>query len=105
MEIGNVDLFSARDKMVKKKTKKWNPGLSSGCKASRAGRRPRKRWKDDINQFLKPEETKETKGNDLKKNDTWMRVAKDQIRWKAMAKDYIKSTVLEQGQPISNTVP
>ena len=83
MEVGNEEHNSARDKMVKK-TAKWNTGLSSGCKASRVVGRPRKRWEDDINQFLKPEETKETKGNDLKNNDTWMRVAKDQIRWKEM---------------------
>ena len=52
-EIGNEDLFAARDKIVKK-TAKWNTGLSSGCKASRAlGRR-----------------------NDLKNNDTWISVAK-----------------------------
>ena len=46
--------------------------------------RPRKRWEDDVNQFLKPEETEETKGNDLKNNDTWKREAKDQISWKGM---------------------
>ena len=77
MEISNEDRFSPRDKMVKK-TAKWNPGLSVGCKASRAVGRPRKRWEDDINEFLKPEETEETKGNGLKNNDTWIRVATDQ---------------------------
>ena len=84
MEIGNEDCFSAEDKMVKKKVEKCNPGLSSGFKASRAVGRPRKRQEYDINQFFKPEETEETKGNDLKNNDTWIRVAKDQIRWKEM---------------------
>ena len=29
-----------------------------------------KRWDDDIDQFLMPEETEETRGNDLKNNDT-----------------------------------
>ena len=48
-----------------KKTATWNQGLSIGAKA---GSRV-KRWEDDINQFLKPEETEETKGNDLKNND------------------------------------
>ena len=43
---------------------KWNPGLSIGAKASRAVGRPKKRWEDDINKFLKPEETEATKGND-----------------------------------------
>ena len=40
-------------------------------------------------QSLKPEETKETKGNDLKNNDTWIRVAKDQLRWKEMDKQHM----------------
>ena len=44
---------------------------------------PRNRWEDDINQFFKLEETDETQGNDLKNNDTWTWVAKDQKRWKA----------------------
>ena len=39
--------------------------------------RPRKRWEDDINQFLKPEETEATKGNDFKNNDAWIWAAKD----------------------------
>ena len=80
IEIGNEDCFSARDKKVKTKLKKWNPCLSSGCKASRAIERPRERWEDDINQFPKPEETEETKGNDLKNNDTSKWVAKYQLR-------------------------
>ena len=34
--------------------------------------------------FLMPQETEETQGIDLKNNDTWKRVAKDQVRWKHM---------------------
>ena len=70
-----------------KKQQKWKPGLSSVCQASRAVGRPRKRWEDEINKFLKPEESEKTNVNDLKNNDTWMRVAKDQTRWKEMEKD------------------
>ena len=84
MEIGNEDCFSAERQDGQKEEEKCNPGLSSGFKASRAVGRPRKRYEDDINQFFKPEETEETKGNELKNNDTWIRVAKDQIRWKEM---------------------
>ena len=40
--------------------------------------RPRKRWEDDVYPLVKPEETEETKGNDLKNNDTWIWAAKDQ---------------------------
>ena len=74
-----------------KKAAKWNPGLRNACKACIAVGRPRKRWEDDINQFFKPEETQETKGNDLKNNDTWMQVAKDQKRWKEMENDYMRN--------------
>ena len=88
MEIGNEDRFSTRDKMVIKSSKMepmpqhWMQSKQSSGKTER--------WEDDINQFLKPEETEETKGNDLKNNDTWMQVAEDQIRWREMEK-YIRN--------------
>ena len=50
----------------------WNPGLSIGANANRAEGRPRKRWEDNINQFLKSEETEATKSKDFKNNDTWI---------------------------------
>ena len=47
MVIGNENCFTPKDKMVKKKkAAKWNPGLNSEYKASRAVGRPRKRWED-----------------------------------------------------------
>ena len=85
-----VILTQRQNGQKKRRAAKWNPGLSIGCKASRAVGRPRKSWEDDINQFLKPEETEETKGNKLKNNDTSIMVAKDQKRWKDMEEDYIK---------------
>ena len=36
-----------------KKAAEWSPDLSSRYKTNRAIRRPRKRWEDDINDFLK----------------------------------------------------
>ena len=36
-----------------KKAAEWSPDLSSRCKTNRAIGRPRKRWEDDINDFLK----------------------------------------------------
>ena len=38
-----------------KKAAEWNPDLSSRFKTNRAIGRPRKRWRDDINDFLKQE--------------------------------------------------
>ena len=49
-----------------------------------------KRWEDDINEFLKPEEADETRGNDLKSKDAWIEVAEDQKNGKKWKKDYVK---------------
>ena len=75
-----------------KKAAKWNPGLSIRTKACRAVGRPNKRWEDDINQFLKPEETEETEGNDLRNNDTWIWAAADQKRGKELRKKRCRET-------------
>ena len=75
---------------TEKSSKMESRSPSSSCEASRAVGRPRKRWEDDISQFLKPVETEEIKGNDLKNSDTWMQVAKDQIRWKEI-ENYIRN--------------
>ena len=48
----------------------------------------KKRWEDEINEFLKPAETEEMKGNEIKNNDTWIKVAKNRERWKAMESEY-----------------
>ena len=59
-----------------RKAAQWNPGLSSKIKTNRAVGRPKKRWEDEINDFLKPEETDATKGGDIKSSDTWIWEAK-----------------------------
>ena len=50
-----------------RKAAEWNPGLSTQIKKCRAVGRPKKRWEDEVNDFLKPEETEATKGSDFKK--------------------------------------
>ena len=78
-------IASLPDKPWTKKTAKWNPGLVPKHQTNRPVGRPKKRWEDEINEFLKPEETEETKGNETKNNDTWIKVAKKKTeRWKAM---------------------
>ena len=49
----------------------------------------KKRWEDEINDFLKPEETEETKSCEKTKKTTTpgSKVAKDRERWKAMETD------------------
>ena len=48
----------------------------------------KKRWEDEINEFQKPEETEEMKGNEMKNNDTWIKVDQNRERWKAMESGY-----------------
>ena len=50
----------------------WNPGLISTVKTNRPVGRPRKRWEDEINEFLRCKESEESRGNDLKNDDTWI---------------------------------
>ena len=90
MEIGNEDRFSPREKMVKKSRKmesrsqQWMQGKQS------SGKTEKEMGRDDIKQFLKHQETEETKGNHLKNNDTWIMVAKDQTRWKGI-ENYVRN--------------
>ena len=44
----------------------------------------KKEMEDEINDFLKPEKTETTKGNEMKNNDIWIKVAKRRERWIAM---------------------
>ena len=73
----------------------WNPGLDIKIRANRSVGKPKKRWEDDINEFLRAEETEEAKGNDLKKqlHYTWKTHAKKHKEWKAKEDKFAKSTV------------
>ena len=82
MEISDGDCIAPRDKVDERKQAKWNPGLSIGAKTCRAVGRRKKKWEDEVNQILKPEDTDETNGNDIKNNGAWIWAAKDQETWK-----------------------
>ena len=72
------------------KAAEWNPELSSKYRTNRAIGRRRKRWEDDINEFLKLEE--EVSENFLKEvaqiNKTWINKAKDGGRWTLLEDRY-----------------
>ena len=72
------------------KASEWNPELSSRYKTNRAIGRPRRRWEDDINEFLKLEEneTENSTESDNKYNKSWIKTAKDRGRWILLEKDY-----------------
>ena len=52
METGDENCHITEREMVDKAAE-WNPELSSKYRTNRAIGRPRKRWEDDINKFLK----------------------------------------------------
>ena len=67
----------------------------NGTQVSAPSTRQIDQWEDQkrdgkmiVNDFLKPEETEETKGNEIKNNDTWIKVATNRERWKAMESEY-----------------
>ena len=64
-----------------KKAAEWNPETSSKYKTSRSIGRPKKRWEDDINDFLK-QNYDETKMEETRENKTsWISTANDRKEW------------------------
>ena len=83
-----------------KKAAEWNPGLSTKHQTYRPVRRRPKKWEDEINEFLKPEETEEMKGNEIKNNDTWIKVAENRERWKQMETEYAMTAAGASGDSV-----
>ena len=67
------------------KAAEWSPDLSSRYQTNRAIGRPRKRWEDDINDFLKQVREEEENQNPTERsnqtNKNWINIAKDRRRW------------------------
>ena len=78
------------------KAAEWNPRLSSKIRTNRAVGRPKKRWEDEINQFLKSEETEATIGSDVKNNDRWIWAAKQKDKWKDKEEKFEKKRKQQQ---------
>ena len=71
----------------------WHPGLDNEVRTRRPVGRPKKRWEDDINDFVRREETKDAKGNDPKNNCDWMNQAKSTKNGKQKKKNKRSSTL------------
>ena len=73
-----------------RKAAEWNPELSSRYRTNRAIGRPRKRWEDDVNEFLKQEieETENPIESSNQTNKTWINIAKDRGRWALLEETY-----------------
>ena len=60
----------------------WHPGLDNEIKTKRLVGRPNRWWEDDINEFIRPGETKEGKKTTLTNNNSWMMEATHNKKWK-----------------------
>ena len=74
------------------KAAEWNPELSSKCRTNRAIGRPRKRWEDDSNEFLKlvEDETENFTESSSQINKTRINAAKDRGRWALLEEKYTR---------------
>ena len=72
------------------KVAEWNPELSSKYRTNRAIGRLRKRWEDDINEFLKQvvEETENLTESSNQINKKWINTAKGSGRWTLLEENY-----------------
>ena len=89
MALGN-------EKSIATRRTEWNPGFSINIKTCRSVGRPKK-WEDEINDILKPEETEATKGNEIKNNDTWIKVANNREKWKEMGSEFTVAAAKTKG--------
>ena len=72
----------------------WHPGLDNKIKTRRLVGRPKRRWEDDITEFIRPGETtgETRKGNkcDFMNNNSWMTEAKKTQRMERKRRTYQK---------------
>ena len=66
----------------------WHPGLDN-IRARRQVGRPRRRWDDDLNEFMKTEEEQEKDKYDLKNNNSWLE-ENDDKKWKENEEKFSK---------------
>ena len=84
------------------KAAEWNPELSSQFRTNRSIGRPRKRWEDDINEFLKQveDETENLTESSNQINKNWINTAKDCGRWTLLEGNYSTNS---EGRHENNT--
>ena len=75
-----------------KKAAEWSPDLSSRYKTNRAIGRTRKRWEDDINDFLRQIREEKENENPIERsnqtNKNWINIARDSRRWALLEGNY-----------------
>ena len=75
----------------------WNLELSTKYKTYRAAGRPKRRWEDEINDFLRPERTEDETSNVERSNNEWIKIAKDQEGWKKMENKFAMAAAAAPG--------
>ena len=68
----------------------WHPGLDTSIRTRRQVGRPKRRWEDDLNEFMKTEEGQERNKFDLMNNNGWMNEIKDHKTWKENEEKFSK---------------
>ena len=87
----------------------WHPGLDNKIKTRRLVGRPKRRWEDDINEFIKPGEVGERTKYDLMNNNSWMTEAKKNEEWKKQEGKFKKNRYhisrIEERNDTKNVLP
>ena len=65
-------------------------GLDTSIRARRLVGRPKRRWEDDLNEFMKTEEGQKKDKYDLKNNNSWMDEIQDYKKWKENEEKFSK---------------
>ena len=78
------------DKRWNKRVFDWHPGLDTSIKTGRQIGRSKRRWENDLNDFLKMEGSHERTKNDFMNNDSWMSEAKKYKDWKDKEESFTK---------------
>ena len=60
----------------------WHLGLDTSIRARRQVGRSKRRWEDDLNEFMKTEEGQGKVKYDLNNNNRWMDEMEDHKKWK-----------------------
>ena len=88
-----MKIASLPDKRWAKKAAKWNLGLRNHAPEKQTSGKTRKkeRWEGEIHDFLKRQETEETKGNEIQKQRHLDKSGKNRERWRAMESEYAET--------------
>ena len=91
MANGTKNHFPARKKMEQKSLQLASWTVDTSIRTRRQVGRPKRRWEDDLNEFLKTEEGQEKSKYDLKNNNSWMDEIQDYKNGKKMKKSSQRS--------------